>query len=133
MKDSANIIFLALTIWREASGETVGVKEGVGCVIRNRVTHPGWWGKTWMEVVFKKWQFSAMTAPGDPNLTRWPKEKAQDWIDCLEVAEDVYRNLTLDPTGGATYYHDQSITKPETWGESIQPTVKIGKIQFYRG
>ncbi|MFH1739488.1 MAG: cell wall hydrolase [bacterium] len=133
MKESVNIIFLALLIWREARGESVGVKIAVAWVVRNRVNKPAWWGRSWMGVIFKPWQFSGLTATGDPNLSKWPHETEPAWLDSLEAAERVYNGTVDDPTNDATYYHDHSITKPTSWGNTIRPTVKIGKIQFYRG
>lgn len=41
---------VAATIWGEARGESYEGKLAVGCVIRNRVESPGWWGRDWTSV-----------------------------------------------------------------------------------
>jgi len=59
---------LALMLWREARGESDEAKIAVAHTVVNRVAHPGWWGRTVDDVIAKKWQYSSMTDPGDPQL-----------------------------------------------------------------
>ena len=61
-----NIFMLALAIYREARGEDMAGKIAVGCVIRNRVLHPSWYGRTWFECITKPYQFSSFNL-SDPN------------------------------------------------------------------
>jgi len=136
VKDHTNIVLMALTIWREARGESFDARTGVAFVIRNRVNRPCWWGKTWLQVCFTKWQFSGVTGVGDGNLIKWPQENHiadwKSWEDCLLIAEKVYNGQLSDPTKGATHYHDDSIDYPQAWGDNMQPTTSIGKLRFYR-
>ena len=136
MKDSTNVVLMALTIWREARGESFDARTGVAFVIRNRVQKPCWWGKTWLQVCFRRWQFSGVTATGDPNLIKWPREDNiadwKSWEDCYLIADKVYRGNLSDPTCGATHYHDTSIDLPAAWGGNMQATTSIGRLRFYK-
>ena len=138
-------VLLKIMIWREMRG----VPEAWGAVawvVRNRVNHSSWWGRTIVEVVTHPWQFSSMTAHGDPNLTQWPKEdstwegigKAVDEVlfpgatwdgkNCVTVAA----NPSPDPTNGATLYFTKPLTEPPiAWGQVVK-TAEIGRVQFYR-
>lgn len=127
----------ALTIWREARGEPYKGKLGVAWAIRNRVLKPGqqWWGNDWEEVILKRWQFSAISDPGDPNIKLLPGAPQTDpaWAECLTIAEDVYANHVADPTGGSTHYHAvwmRGDEKPK-WALSAQLKVQLGNHLFY--
>src|SRR3990172_8445425 len=87
----ASAFMLALVGWREARGEVLPVRIAVMYSVLNRVERPAWWGRSVLEVVGKLWQYSALTAPGDPNV--------------LE-----YR--VANPMPGADSYHDVSIPQP---------------------
>lgn len=133
-KQQIDLTFLALTVWREASGELFEGKLAVAWSIMNRVRNPGWWGNDVLSVVFKKWQYSSMTAKGDPNLIRWPMSPTDEsWLDCQKAAEKAYDAQGDDPTHGAVNYYDDSIAPP-SWATSGQfaLTVEIGKLNFYR-
>lgn len=127
----------ALTIWREARGEPHRGKLGVAWSIRNRVMKPGkdWWGNDWEEVILKKWQYSSISDPSDPNVKILPGDPKTDatWAECLAVAEDVYGNIVADPTGGATHYHAAWMTgdKLPKWAETAQFKVQLGNHLFY--
>ncbi len=131
LKHITDVVIVALCIWREARGESLEGKHGVASVIANRVASPRWWGKDWVEVVTKPWQFSAMTGKGDSNLIAWPLVRDPVWLDCLTVAELAVTGELPDNTGGAVYYHDITIQRPRAWGESIGLAKKIGRISFY--
>ena len=49
------LILVAICIWREARGESMEAKRGVGWTIRNRVLAAGWFGKGWVDVILKPW------------------------------------------------------------------------------
>jgi N-acetylmuramoyl-L-alanine amidase len=130
-QDSADLTFLALTIWREARGESPDARTGVGFTVQNRVNNPGWWGKTISEVVTKKWQYSSMTDPHDPQLVNWPQPTDQSWIDCLNTADQILNQGATDTTQGADSYFDISIPPPH-WATPDKFLVQIGRIKFYR-
>lgn len=132
LQSDADRSFLALTIWREASNQPRAAKLAVGYCIKTRVAHPKWWGSDVMSVVFKKWQFSSMTAAGDPNLVRWPSRIDPSWIESLAVADTV---LTADlfaanPVPGADSYYDSSIAPP-AWTMGARFVGEIGALKFY--
>ncbi len=143
------VFLLALVVWREARGETLPGKLAVAWVVRNRVNHPGWWGKDWITVVLKPFQFSSFNR-NDPNATRWPSPLDTSWEAALQIAADVYAGHgqvrfsdsggvqrtpeTGDPTSGAVFYFDKSLdNNPPTWaidGSTVH-TADIGNLHFY--
>lgn len=129
----SNIVFLALTIWREARGESVEARTAVGYCVMNRVMKPSWWGKDVQSVLFKKWQFSSLTDPNDKQLVVWPERSTEtSWIECLEIADNVYHRRVKNPAPGADTYHDISIETPVKW--KVQPDQfirQIGRIKFF--
>jgi hypothetical protein len=132
-----DIIFIALTLWREARGEKPEVKYAISHVIKNRLDRK--WGKqtTFMDICTAPWQFSGMSATGDPNLSKFPKAKDAIWGECIEIAESIWAvkdsdTSLLDPTNGAVFYHDKSIPKaPGAWGK-VEETLVRGRIKFYK-
>lgn len=133
-EQSYELILLMLCIWREARGETLEAKHAVGWVIRNRVMKPGrhWWGTDWEEVVLKPLQFSSFN-PNDPNAAKFPLPTDPAFGACLLAAKHVYDQTQADNTGGATSYFDDSMAaNPPTWAATLIPTVKIGRLNFFR-
>lgn len=126
------LILLFICIWREARGEPDSAKLGVGWVVRNRVLKTGksWWGDDWVNVVLKKYQFSSFNT-GDPNTTKFPMPDDPSYGPCLLAAKYAYEATAPDPTFGATYYHDTSITPP-SWAADMDKTCQLGKLVFYR-
>ena len=125
---------LALTLWREARGEIVDAKKAVGCCIRNRVRNPRWWGTDYSSVMTKRWQFSSLTAAGDPNLIQWPNPIDTAWQACMQIADDVYNDVLVDTTNGATSYYDKSLDgNPPTWATdgSLAHKCDIGNFHFF--
>jgi spore germination cell wall hydrolase CwlJ-like protein len=125
----ADKVFLALAVWREARGEERIGQTAVAISILNRVHRPSWWGKSVMEVLFKKWQYSSLTDPHDPQLVAWPKDDPT-WKQCLQVASDAIDGLSPDPAPGADSYFDQSIAPP-IWAKKEMFVCKIGHLSFY--
>ena len=130
MNRHADIAFLALTIWREARGESPDAKLAVAWCIKNRVNRPSWWGSDILSVVFKKWQFSSLTDPKDPQLTTWPQSNDKSWIESLDVAEKALTWATGHPAPGADSYYDISIATPK-WANDRNFVKQIGKLRFY--
>jgi len=125
----SHIVFLALVVWREARGESILGQTAVAHSVLNRVHKPGWWGTDIMSVVFKKWQYSSMTDPHDPQLTAWPKNDAV-WQQCLQVAWDVVYGMSENPAPTADSYFDDSISPPK-WATLDTFVRKIGRLSFY--
>lgn len=126
---ASDIVFLALVIWREARGESQDAQIAVAHTILNRVRRPSWWGRSVMEVLFKKWQYSSMTDPKDPQLTTWPKDDTV-WRQCLFVAQEAMEGRFSNPVPGADSYHDISIAAPK-WATDEMFVRQIGKLRFF--
>jgi spore germination cell wall hydrolase CwlJ-like protein len=120
----------ALCLWREARGEGERGMAGVGWVLRNRVARRG---SCYFAEVVRPWQFSSMTAKGDPQVANYPAVADPSWALAQQVAAYVIEKALADPTGGATLYYDDSIAFPKSWDRAkVQATVKIGRLNFYR-
>jgi len=127
---SVNTVFMALAIWREARGESIQGQIGVAFSILNRVNRPSWWGKTVMEVLFKKWQYSSLTDPHDPQLTTWPKDDTA-WKQCLQIADNVLSGvITENPVPGADSYVDVT-ARLQSWMTEDRFVKQIGLLKFY--
>ena len=125
-------ILVAICIWREARGESLEAKRAVGWSIRNRVLADGWFGKGWVDVVLKPWQFSSFNY-NDPNASRLPHENSGGWEECLQVAADVIAGEGTDPVSGATHYHDKSLDdKLPPWAVGQPQIASIGNLRFYK-
>lgn len=130
IKPWGNWFLLALTMWREARGESKECKVAVAWSILNRVARGGWWGDRVDKVIRKKWQYSSMTAPGDPNLVAWPDLDDPSFVDCATIAYDVLHNAIANPVPGADSYFDISIQAP-AWTKDARLVAQIGRIIFY--
>ena len=128
------LILLMLCIWREARGEPMSAKHGVGWVIRNRALKSGksWWGDSYVGVILKPWQFSSFN-PSDPNAAKFPMPDDPSFGECLLAAKHVYDGTAADNTGGATSYYDDSIAaNPPKWAATLTPSAKIGRLNFFK-
>lgn len=121
-----NQILLALVMWREARGEGVEGMKAVGCVVRNRVKND-----TWSQIITAKWQFSSLTAPGDPMLVQWPVQGDPQFQEALHLASGIYLNAIPDNTNGATHYFNPKVVLPK-WAASLHQVASIGHHDFYK-
>lgn len=114
----------ALCLWREARGEgTIGM-QAVSCVIRNRARR---YGISIYEVIVRPWQFSAITAKGDPMLHVYPAEDDPQWKVAQQIARD--RHLP-DIVNGADHYFNPQVVQPR-WAEKLKKVASIGRHDFY--
>jgi N-acetylmuramoyl-L-alanine amidase len=118
----------ALCSWREARGEGRDGIRGVIHVIANRAKLAN---KSWAEIIYQKWQFSSMTAPGDPQLCLVPQPPDAVFSDCCEIAVLVSGGGDFDLTSGATHYYATTIPEPE-WAKVMRFTIQIGRQRFYK-
>ena len=130
LRFAQDVVFLALTAWREARNEPHLGKVAVVHSIMNRVRRPSWWGDNVLAVVTKKWQYSSMTDPKDPQLVKWPLESDARWQECLEVARGVLDGTITNPVPGADGYYADSIPPPR-WADPKKLVAKIGHHSFY--
>lgn len=129
--DNYERVLLALAAWREARGEPYAGQLAVCFTILNRVGDHNWMGNTIAEVIAKKWQFSSMTAPGDPNLIHYPVREDPSFIACLGGADAAIDKLVADPVAGADSYFDVSIPAPK-WATPNKFVAQIGRFKFYK-
>ena len=120
----------ALCVWREARGEGHEGMLAVASVIRNRCVKRA---QAVAKVILSPLQFSSMTAPGDPQLTKYASPHDPQWIEAEEIAQEVLTGMSRDPTKGATVYFADYIPFPAKWDKTkLQQTVKIGRHIFFR-
>jgi N-acetylmuramoyl-L-alanine amidase len=133
-------LYVALTIRAEAEGEPVEGRIAVGCVIRNRVKDPGWWGDSYTTVCLKPKQFSCWNeSTVDRNHLRLMALKGRVergdvildplWDECLWIADGVIGNRVGDNTHGATHYHTTAVSP--IWAQQARKTATIGAHNFF--
>jgi hypothetical protein len=125
-----DVFYLALVIWREARGASHDAQVAIGWTVMNRVARPGWWGTTIDEISTKRFQFSSLTAPGDPQLVKWPVCSDASWLACLGVAYDILHGDEPTMFPGADSYYDDSIAAP-AWTHGATLCGKIDNLNFY--
>lgn len=126
--------YLAFVLWREARAEPREGKIAVVHSILNRVTRPKWWGNDVPSVCIKPWQYSSMTDPKDPQLTRYPNDAA--WWECLQITLDVLNGKLPNPVPTADSYYAISMDKagnPPAWAKapSVRFVRQVGNHKFY--
>jgi spore germination cell wall hydrolase CwlJ-like protein len=121
---------LALLVWREARGELHQAKVAVVFSVLNRVKSPKWWGTTLGAVIAKKWQYSSMAAPGDPNLIAYPLPNDLSFQDSLYAVNKALIAAEKNPVPGADSYYDLSIPPPK-WAKPEQFVAQIGAFRFF--
>jgi spore germination cell wall hydrolase CwlJ-like protein len=121
---------LALVVWREARGEGYHAQVAVAYSILNRVEKPSWWGRTLAQVIAKKWQYSSMTAPTDPQLIKFPVQPDASFEQVMDVVEAVVTRSVGNPAPHADSYYDTSIPAPK-WATDDCFVAQIGTLRFY--
>lgn len=119
---------LALCLWREARGEPQEGIVAVACVIRNRVAL---YHSSYYQEIVKPWQFSSITANGDPQLKRWPAVDDPAWEECQSIAHKAISTPMADITQGAVNYYADTIAPPH-WVNDMTFTIQIGHHRFYK-
>lgn len=123
---------LALTIWREARGESTEGRRAVLHVILNRARSKWGGAQSIPEVCLARLQFSSMTAVGDPMTVQFPLIKdTANWHAWADIAAIVSNDPGSDPTGGANHYYAVSMAAPN-WADPSKFTVQIGNHKFYK-
>lgn len=129
-----DVVLLALCCWREARNQPKVAQTGQAWTVKNRMVHPGWWGKDYTTVILKPFQYSSFNH-NDPNAVKMPFADDPAWQQCLEVAQDVYQNIVIDPTSGCTHYFDASLdSHPPNWATdgSMEHVTDLGQFRFWR-
>lgn len=146
---------LALTMWAEARGDSheghssVEERIAVGCVIRNRVLDPAWWGNSFRTVCLKHAMFSCWLNDGSGNhasliaaaeLILVGKQADPVLVESRYLADGIRRGLILDRVGGADHYYAPKAMRPAgtvpTWAKTPAGIVRppdaiVGDQHFY--
>lgn len=130
-KQLTELYLLALAIYREARGASQAARVAVGCVIRNRVQHPAWYGKDWFTVITHPFQFSSFNK-GDPNSATFGSPIDPVWQACVEAATSVYGGSAVDQTNGALFYYSTPIQHLPDWVSQYKRVADIGPFHFYK-
>lgn len=133
---------VALILYGEARSEPVQGIVAVGCVIRNRVRKPGWWGHDLKSVCVAKQQFSCLTPNGGAGNykrvfafagklaggTQITNERERQ---CVWVAHGITGDFVIDVTQGSTHYHTATLQPRPNWAMGHVPVVQIGGHVFF--
>lgn len=120
-------VIAAITIWREARGESFDAQRGVAWVIFNRMRDQRWPDDP-VAVCHQHLQFSCWNS-NDLNCRKWPSPTDTAFLSCIRAWEE----SGIDPTSGANHYH--SFANPfdfPKWADPSKATAKIGAFTFYR-
>lgn len=128
---------VARTIYGESRGEPREGKHAVAWVIVNRSRLPGYGGPTLYGVCRKPWQFSCWNAD-DPMLPKLLAASVEKLGNCILAAVEVIAGKVPDPTGGATHYLNEAVTRKirggslPLWADETKITTRIGLHTFFR-
>lgn len=133
--DEEDVRLLAATAWGEARSEGADGMRAVAHVMVNRVSSR--FGEDLKTVILSPRQFSAWNV-GDPNrpLVQNPEryatagENLETWQEAQLIAREVLTGQSVDPTGGALFYHTRAI-RP-WWSSYGEGRTVIGAHVFYR-
>jgi N-acetylmuramoyl-L-alanine amidase len=127
----SDLDFIARTVWGEARSQKPDGWAAVTWVIKNRVDHPGWWGRSIRDVCTKPNQFSCWNF-GDPNRDKMIALDSHDTLlsQIRLVAQEVFAGRIPDPTCGAAFYHTRAVNP--TWDNAMTMTAEIGDHFFYK-
>lgn len=124
----ADQFMLALCAWRENRGGGQPGMQSVMNVILNRVNQRG--TCAYIEIA-KPWQFSSITAKGDPELGLYPSTADSQWQLAQDLASRAAAGQLGDITGGATFYYALTIAAP-SWASQMTETVVIAGQRFMK-
>ena len=124
-----SIVVGAITAWREDRGGGCNGMQAVLNVLHNRaIVHKT---SVYTEAT-RPMQFSAMTAPHDPELTLWPAPGDENFKDALELAVKAQAGGLEDITNGAVSYYATSMKTPPYWAATMTRTAQIGGQIYFK-
>jgi N-acetylmuramoyl-L-alanine amidase len=134
--DVVDAHWMALTMWGEARRGGEEAMRAVGHVIDNR-RKSGAHGAYATETVSEAWQFSCWNR-NDPNYPamlnidslRPGSEDEAMWLTAKRVAAEILSGQSVDPTGGALFYHSAAVAP--RWSAGLTPVSVIGGHLFFR-
>ena len=134
--DVVDAHWMALTMWGEARSGGEEAMRAVGHVIDNR-RRSGAHGTYATETVSEAWQFSCWNKD-DPNYSamlnidalRPGSEDELMWLAAKRLAAEILAGQSVDPTGGALFYHTAAVAP--RWSAGLTPDRVIGGHLFFR-
>jgi spore germination cell wall hydrolase CwlJ-like protein len=134
--DVVDAHWMALTMWGEARSGGEEAMRAVGHVIDNR-RRSGAHGTYATETVSEAWQFSCWNRD-DPNYSamlnidslRPGSEDELMWLAAKRLAAEILAGQSVDPTGGALFYHTAAVAP--RWSAGLAPVSVIGGHLFFR-
>ena len=127
---------LAKTIWGEARGQSIAVKDAIANVVLNRVKIAEqhgryWWGNSIIAVCQKAYQFHCWTrtSPIYKEIV-FSQPNNKEYMTCVDIAVDAIDREILDNTHGATHYH--RVSEDPYWAKGEKPTAIIDGFKFYK-
>lgn len=118
---------VARTLWGEARSQGVMGMVAVACVIMNRDSNPGWWGRTLRGVCTSPMQFSCWN---DDDLQaekiREPIITDLSYQAATVITEMLFHNAINDITNGADHYRAE-YAHP-AWADGKIPTYVCGTM-----
>ena len=123
----------ALCAWRENRGGGQRGMQSVLNVLHNRATMRG---TCIADEALRPWQFSSMTAKGDPQTRLGPDftsdADSSAYFLAVMLATEADAGTLADITGGATNYYALSMTEPPSWAAAMQKTTEIEGQVFFK-
>ena len=140
----ADAMALARTILGEARGETLEGQIAAGYTALNRaaanagvgIPDASLRGSVAAQVTAPS-QYSWMYDAGDPKGTNRESVAAsesmntQAWQQALQTAQDIISGKAADPTGGATFYHNSTVSPSWAKSNGMVKVSTIGGTTFY--
>lgn len=125
---------MARTAIGEARGEGDIAMQAVMWTILNRFTAKKWFSGQSIAGTALKFEQYDCWMPKDPNYGLIANMTPAIGLlaIALQWADNVMTGVIADPTLGATHYYDDSISPPD-WVGNVTPTVKIGRLNFFKG
>jgi spore germination cell wall hydrolase CwlJ-like protein len=121
---------MALNIYFEARGEPFLGKIAVGHVVLNRVAHRRYPSNACAVIQQggERRRYRCQFSWWCDGRSDQPRNDAS-WREAIFVAMLIHRGATKDPTGGALWYHADSVDP--TWSRQKLRFAKIGRHIFY--
>jgi hypothetical protein len=131
LSEQEDDILLTSLIFLKARNDIPQAKIGIGCVVRNRVNNPRWWGRNYRQVILSLADLPRLSnRETDAVLNPVKNGLNEKWDECYLVAKKILDNAIQDITYNSDYFFltsDLIQKTPRQWY-----VCTIGNVQFYR-
>lgn len=122
-KFDQEVMCLATMMYHESRGEPESGQVAVGYTAINR-SQSGCYPKSICQVVRQRAQYVGM------RHEREPKHEKKVWEKIHDLATLMYVGMVKDPTRGALWFHETSISP--NWAHKKNVTLTVSSHRFYR-